>query len=164
MNDLASMPVEELQALLNELLVDSWDAARRLNLKPATLRNPKGKYLEHSIKLGQYRYWKRGDLAMLSPRTVKFSYICDWDETGPIRRTDEVTIEPFGKTGWQWRVGESRTNEAGNGLWWREQQQLGTGQFSLPKNSQRALYKLAKREAIFQSVGGEFSELKCEYS
>lgn len=99
---------------------------------------------------------------MLSPRTVKFSYICDWDETGPIRRTDEITLEPFGETGWQWE--DARTNEAGNGLWWREQQQLGTGQFSLSKNSRQALYKLAKREATFHSVGGEFSELKCEYS
>lgn len=163
-NNLISMPVEELQVILNGLLVDSWDAAQYLRLSPATLRNPKNNYFKMSVKIGQYRFWRRRDLEMVSPRTVKFTYICDWNESGPVRRTDEIKIEPFGDRGWQWKNGDARTNEAGNGLWWREQQQEGTGQFSLPRDVRRALYKLAKREAVFNSVGGEFEDLQIEYS
>jgi hypothetical protein len=103
--------------------------------------------------------------------TIKFSYICNYDETGPLTRTDEITIEKYGERGWQWQtagqVFRGRTNELGNGLWsqdddgWHQQQ--GTMQFSLPKNERAALYKLAKREASFWSIGGKFDNLVCEY-
>lgn len=79
------MPVGELQALLNGLLVDSWDAAKWLNLKPATLRNPKNKYYKYSIKLGQYRYWRRVDLKMFSPEfeTYEQAQIAGWVRINP---------------------------------------------------------------------------------
>lgn len=173
MNDLTTMPVEELQALLNGLLVDSWDAAQYLRLSPATLRDPKNKWHKHSVKIGQYNYWRRVDLEMASPRTIEFSYICNYDENGPVRRTDKITIQPYGERGWEWDNNDGtgfsgRTNEAGNGLWWLNgndwQQQFGTGQFSLPRDACKCLYKLAKREAEFNSVGGEFDDLQVSYT
>lgn len=58
-----SMSVEEFQSFLNRLnLLDSWHAAQFLELSPATLRNPKNKYYKFSVKIGQYRFWRREDL------------------------------------------------------------------------------------------------------
>ena len=58
-----SMPVEEFQSFLSRLdLLDSWQAAQFLELSPATLRNPKNKYFKFSVKIGQYRFWRREDL------------------------------------------------------------------------------------------------------
>lgn len=73
---LQTMPVEDLQALLNGLLVDSWTAAQWLRLKPATLRNPRNRYYKHSIKIGQYRYWRKEDLIMYVSRDYLINDIC----------------------------------------------------------------------------------------
>ena len=93
--------------------------------------------------------------------TIKFDYISDYNEAGPVRSAGSITIEQYGKRGWTW--GNARTNEAGNGLWANEQQVKGTGQFSLSSNPRKALYKLAKIEANFNSVGHKFEDLHCEY-
>lgn len=172
---LQKLTIEELGTLLDGLLLDSWGTARWLRLSPATLRNPKNKYLEHSLKIGQYRYWRRLDLEKMSPRTIEFTYTYDYDENGAKRRTDKITIREYGQAGWKWdnHDGEGfsgRTNEEGDGLWWYDnsqggwQQQLGTTQFSLPRDAQKCLYKLAKREARFNTVGGEFDDLTVDYS
>lgn len=173
-DQLQSLPIEEVENLLNGLLVDSWTASQWFRLSPATLRNPGSKYYKFSIKIGQYRYWRREDLEQMSPRTIEFTYIFGYDENGPRYRTDKITIRPYGKRGWEWDNHDGagfsgRTNDEGDGLWWWDesmggwQEQLGTIRFSLPRDARKALYKLAKREAVFRSVGGVFDELEVDY-
>jgi hypothetical protein len=148
-----SMPIEELQFLLNRLeLLDSIQAANFLELSPATLRNPKNIYRKSSIKLGQYLFWRKGDLKM--SHTIKFNYVGDYDESGPIARSGEITIQRYGTSGWLWNDGAHamRTNEEGDGCWMNGRQILGTTQYSLPRDSKRALLKLARERANFNSV------------
>lgn len=160
---LKTMPVDELQNLLDRLgLMDSIQAATFLGLSPATMRNPRNQYKKFSISIGQYLFWRKEDLEMAAPRTIKFNYIRTYDESGPVRASGQITIDRYGRQGWSWN--NSRTNEEGRGLWENEQQQLGTMQFSLSRNSKQALYKLAKREASFNSVNGKFEDLQCEYT
>lgn len=72
MEKLKSMPTEELQALLSGLeLMDSFQASEYLGLKPATLRNPKNRYKNLGVKIGQYWFWRKGDIIkMMSFQTA----------------------------------------------------------------------------------------------
>lgn len=95
---LTKLPVEELEAPLNGLLIDSWTAAKWLNLKPATLRNPKNKYYKLSIKIGQYRYWRKEDVKMFSPEfeTKEDLEAAGWQRINPdktIAHVGEVSIK-----------------------------------------------------------------------
>ena len=61
------MTIDELQDMINDLqLLDSSQAANYLGLKPATMRNPKNNYLDLSIKIGQYRFWRKEDLGIFA--------------------------------------------------------------------------------------------------